>query len=354
VVRKKGRAKNVTDFKIILCDGGLMSSYTSEIISEDGIETVELKDIIHGVRARFVPVVGVQLLDFSIKRGADELPLIYRPQTLAQLQSDPMLYGNPILFPFPNRIENGRFSFAGFEVNLPINDHKANCAIHGLVFDKPWHLEDFGSDEHSAWVTCFICSEEMAEINRLYPFPFKAGITYRLKDGRLEIQFRAENTGRQVMPMGFGLHPWFNAPLSPISKRGECILKAPFSRVWELENLCPTGKIAKPDEARDLTAGAKLEDMFFDDVYTKSEAEGRWEAIYTDPLSGLEVTVSADPSFRELVIYAPYEPDVLCIEPYTCTTNAFNLQRRGIDAGTILLKPNEVWASMVYFTPRIV
>ena len=51
--------------------------------------------------------------------------------------------------------------------------------------------------------------------------------------------------------------------------------------------------------------------------------------------------MEADDGFRELVLYAPDSRPIVCFEPYTCVTNAFNLENQGIDSGLIRLKPGD-------------
>src|SRR5262245_41292924 len=48
--------------------------------------------------------------------------------------------GHPILFPFPNRIRNGRFTFEGREFRLPLNDSTKAHAIHGFTPRNPWRV----------------------------------------------------------------------------------------------------------------------------------------------------------------------------------------------------------------------
>ena len=51
--------------------------------------------------------------------------------------------------------------------------------------------------------------------------------------------------------------------------------------------------------------------------------------------------MEANDAFRELVLYAPDTRPIVCFEPYTCVTNAFNLQNQGIDSGLIRLQSGE-------------
>ena len=53
------------------------------------------------------------------------------------------------------------------------------------------------------------------------------------------------------------------------------------------------------------------------------------------------------PSFREMVVFNPAHRQAFCIEPYTCTTDAANLQAKGLDAGWLVLQPGESWSAVV-------
>jgi aldose 1-epimerase len=53
------------------------------------------------------------------------------------------------------------------------------------------------------------------------------------------------------------------------------------------------------------------------------------------------------PDFRELVAFTPPHRQAVCLEPYTCTTDAINLQQAGIDAGWRVLAPGASWSGDV-------
>jgi aldose 1-epimerase len=42
----------------------------------------------------------------------------------------------------------------------------------------------------------------------------------------------------------------------------------------------------------------------------------------------------------------PPHREAVCLEPYTCTTDAANLQPRGIDAGWLTLEPGQRWSAV--------
>ena len=49
------------------------------------------------------------------------------------------------------------------------------------------------------------------------------------------------------------------------------------------------------------------------------------------------MSMFSSPVFRELVVFTPEHRQAFCLEPYTCTTDAVNLQSRGLDTGWLEL-----------------
>jgi aldose 1-epimerase len=204
------------------------------------------------------------------------------------------------------------------------------------------------SPESGAWVRSAIRSEDHPEIRRQYTFPFHLSLTYTLKEGALQIDTVVANLGTVDMPMGFGLHPWFPAPLVPGGTREAIEVQVPARRIWELEEMIPTGRTLPAEGKFDVRRLTSLGDREYDDVFTEIEtADGMSECRMRDPAGPAEVVVRADASFREWVLFAPLRRPVVCLEPYTCTTDAVNLEARGVDAGLIALPPGERWSGRV-------
>ena len=95
-------------------------------------------------RAQIVPSIGANCSHFSIQKNGEWIDVIDPPPSLLKLQERPSGFGNPILFPFPNRIRSGRFNFEG---ETYIFDKPANSpnSIHGLLLDHSFVVTEFGS-----------------------------------------------------------------------------------------------------------------------------------------------------------------------------------------------------------------
>ena len=74
--------------------------------------------------------------------------------------------------------------------------------------------------------------------------------------------------------------------------------------------------------------------------------------VVMDEAAGLEVIQQCDPAFRELVVFTPNWTTAVCLEPYTCTTDAVHLQQRGIDAGWQVMPPGGEWRTWIQITAR--
>ncbi len=70
--------------------------------------------------------------------------------------------------------------------------------------DKAWRVLDTGATENEgAWIRSgFDAADYADQILRQFPFPFNLQVTYRLKNGRLEMETIAQNTGSCAIKRG--------------------------------------------------------------------------------------------------------------------------------------------------------
>src|SRR5262249_47784799 len=120
-----------------------------------------------------------------------------------------------LLAPWPNRVADGRYSFAGQRYQLPIDEPGLGHAIHGLSRWSGWRVE------HRA-----------ADVARLrlslparpgYPFEVELAVQYRLTRDGLVVDLQATNTGSEPCPFGAGAHPYFTFPGTRVDAIELCV-----------------------------------------------------------------------------------------------------------------------------------
>jgi aldose 1-epimerase len=313
---------------------------------------IVLEETSGAARAEVWPACGFNCFRWRVRRGERELDLLYADPTFF-LGGRPTGSGTPILFPFPNRIRDGRFTWDGKDYQIPRNDRAHVNAIHGFAFDRPWRVVDRGADADGAWVTGeFHGSVDAPDHAADWPADYRIRVTCRLSAARLQIRAEVSNPDTRPLPFGLGYHPYFRVPLVPNSSAAECTVQSHARQVWELQDLLPTGERRPPDPRIDLAAPRPFEGLRLDDVFTGVEAapavgDLRLLGILRQPSHGVEMRLLASPAFRELVLFTPGHRQAVCLELYTCPTDAVNLQQRGIDAGWRVLQPGETWSADV-------
>jgi aldose 1-epimerase len=358
-----------------------MQRYQLTIRPQNGAVATVLQDHLRRAEAVLYPELGNNCLEFrttpdpdgTTASGEECLPVdVFVPTNdLDSLRSTPFHSGQPLLFPFPNRVRQGIFTFEGTTYQMAGLlargwDRGAGQAIHGLVADKAWTVENATADAEGARVRAFLQLNAFPDIFEQYPFVCRITVTYTLRNGVLEMRTEVKNGGDKTLPMGFGIHPWFPVALRPgvrlpegmetlrAEQRRRAQVHVPATALWKLEDLMPTGEILPAEGVFALQNFAPLEDHFFDHVFTKTvRREDGWsEGGLRDPETGLEMYLAADGQFREWVLYAPLERHVIALEPYTCVTDAVNLQAQGVDAGLIALPAGETWRGDIHFGLR--
>lgn len=153
--------------------------------------------------------------------GANFACVRYRGQDLLRpwsaQETNPFLAGAPLLLP-ANRTAGGRFSFAGKEYVLPVNEPFSGAHLHGEL-----HRQRFQ-----------VCAQERDRVEleyenarTVYPFPFRIRIAYRVGVQGLVSEYHLENLASTDMPLTFALHTtfvepdWFQVPLKALQERDE-------------------------------------------------------------------------------------------------------------------------------------
>lgn len=311
-----------------------------------GLEALSLKDTESGWEGTLVPEFGSNLVAWVWTRGG--VSVLRTPETIDALKAKPVGWGFPVLMP-PNRIDRGRFTFAGREYVFEINE-AGKYHIHGLIHSLPWRVVDTTTDD-SASVTTAIRSDDHPSIKRSYPHSFEVRMTFSLREARVDFTIEAENFGSDPMPFGIGFHPYFNVPLSPDSSKAQCTVKVPANKRWELDELIPTGRRLPVSGARDLRQPTALGTTMLDDVYTDVNfSQGESVAEFTDNGAGLTLRYGASEEFKHWVVWTgrTMQDPFVCLEPYTWVTNAPNLSLPPEDTGLIVLQGGQTFTGRMW------
>ena len=256
--------------------------------------------------------------------------------------------GIPLLFPYPNRIAGGRYSWQGHDYQLTpelVPFDKTGNAIHGFCIDRPWRVV---SQSQSSVTAVFRTSIDAPERLNLWPTDAEIEVTHELREACLISIIKVRNPSNQPLPWGFGTHAYFHLPLSATSSADQCLIHAPVSRTWDLQECLPSGTTSALETKPDLSLSPAFGDLQLDDVYTGIRAaDGRVICRMTDPAARLVVEQRCSGGFREIVAFTPPWATAVCLEPYTCVTDAINLQQKGIDAGLQVLPPGETWSGRI-------
>ena len=311
-----------------------------------GLEAVRLQDNDSGWEGTIAVGWGSNLVSKGLAQQG--LQILRTPGSLEDLKEKSVGWGFPILMP-PNRIDKGKFTFNGRDYVFDINE-AGIYHIHGLVHNLPWKVVATDTEGHAS-VTTAIRSDEHPSMKRSYPHSFELRMTFALKDARIDFEVEVENFGSEPMPIGIGFHPYFNVPLSSASSKAECTVKVPAAKVWELDNLIPTGRRLPVSGKQDLRQPIALGTVMLDDVYTDLELhDGASVAEYRDNGTGVGVKYGASSEFKHWVVWTGRSPEdpFVCLEPYTWVTNAPNLDLPHEETGLIVLPGGETFSGRMW------
>ncbi len=243
--------------------------------------------------------------------------------------------------PWPNRIANAEYRFAGQEYHLEVNEPRTGSAIHGLTRTKPWRLVDASG----ATVTLALDLPPDAG----YPFSLAMTATYALSDSGLAVRVTATNGGEAACPFGAGAHPYVR--LAGNEMIDDALLHLPADATLEAdERGIPTGAERPVDNtAFDFRAWRAVGAVVLDTAFTQLRAgnDGIIRIALTTANGRRGVEVWMDRSHPYAMVYSGDTlADVsrrrrgLAVEPMTCAPDAFNS-----GAGLIVLRPGETHTS---------
>jgi aldose 1-epimerase len=209
-----------------------------------------------------------------------------------------------VLLPWPNRIRDASYVFAGAEYRTAISEPERGSALHGLVLWADWHPLRHSSDE--------VALGYLLHPQPGYPFTLELEVEYRLTADGLAVTLSATNRGTTLAPFG--------------ARLDDALLELPArTRVPVDESLLPTGApVPVAGTAYDFRharpIGPRALDTCFGDL--ERAADGLARATLAIGADGRVVTVWMDEHFRFIHVYTA--DTGVAVEPMTCAPDAFN------------------------------
>lgn len=238
-----------------------------------------------------------------------------------------------LLMPWPNRVRDGKYSFRGRDLQLPLTEPAHHNASHGLVRWVAWTPAELAVDSVS------LTYRLMAQTG--WPWTFDVRVTYALDDDGLTVTQSATNLADEAAPYAAGAHPYLAVGPGPVDGLE---LTFPATRRYLTDDqLIPVGEESTEGTALDFRRGRQLGDTALDDCFTGlgRDADGRATTILRDPRSGRGVAHWVDAAWTCLQLFtADGVPGKarrsLAVEPMTAPPDALNS-----GTGLVVLAPGE-------------
>jgi aldose 1-epimerase len=268
--------------------------------------TIESKSLGHGFSV--VPEAGANVLDIWFD-GQSILDGFTTPDELASGK-----WGkSTLLFPFPNRLLDGRFEYEGKTYQWPINNADTRNAIHGFIRDERFEVV---TTQVSGTQSSMTLGVDYDGHHEFYPFACRLEITFTItNDRQFWVSVYVENRSEVALPFGFGWHPYFR--LTPSAN--DHALRLPNGPRVEIDDrMIPTGRVADQSGFQQIE---RIDNQFVDNCFRVTDAE------YEVHLRGGDrhLTVTCDranwPFFQ---VFTPPHRTSVALEPMTCNVNALN------------------------------
>lgn len=237
------------------------------------------------------------------------------------VESMPDAAHGAVLIPWPNRLADGRYRFAGRDNQLALTEPTKHNAIHGLLRWRPWRARERQPDR-------VVMTARLLPMTG-YPFALEAAVDYSVSDDGLVVTSTATNIGDQACPYGAGQHPYLSPGDGLIDA---CTLTLPAAtRVLTDDRQLPAGLESVEGTPFDFRASREVGDLEVDFAFADlvRDSDGR-ATVELRGIDGRTAQLWQDESYPLIQIFTAdtLAPDRkrrgLGVEPMTCPPDAFN------------------------------
>ena len=297
---------------VLLLENHYNNLYTLEELEIQGLSCLELRS-----------PDGTTKAQISLNQGGRLSDLVFEDiQVLADFDASTYEnnYASSILFPFVNRIKDGKYSFNNLKYKLNCNEVDKNNALHGLVYNKTFVYKKKALTLNDAAVTL---QYKDTGKHQGFPFKFDIELTYTLNKKGIIVSVNITNKDKKIFPFSLGWHPYFQ------------------SKNLENSRLNFSGKKKYVFDKQQIISGTtdlnielpfQLKAVKLDDCYLLKTNE----IDFSTPEYHFKITSTSKENFLQL--YTPKTCNVIAIEPMTGIADNFNNK-----IGLQTLQPNETY-----------
>jgi aldose 1-epimerase len=223
-----------------------------------------------------------------------------------------------LLLPWPNRIRDGRYSFGGRDLQLPVTEVSRHNASHGLVRWAAWCLLD------STARSVTLGYRLMAQSG--YPWTIDLVTEYALDADGLSVTVTARNRSAEPAPYAHGAHPYLVAGSAPVD---EWQLDLPGATSLEVDDRkIPTGRRTVDGTPHDFRAARALDGVELDTAFTDLSRDADDRVVVTLTAGRTGVALWMDGAHKWVQVYTgddlPAQArTAVAVEPMSSPPNAF-------------------------------
>jgi aldose 1-epimerase len=183
-----------------------------------------------------------------------------------------------------------------------------------------------------------------------FPFAHTIEMTYRLRNGALEVVTRIDNLSEEAMPVAIGFHPYFQVNDAP---RDEWTFAIAARSEWVLSpDKIPTGEKRPIEQLLPKPQGGLLAELNLDHVFGDLIRDGKGNATMWVQGKSERIDVVFGPNYRAVVVYAPGSQNkFICFEPMAGITNAMNMAQKGKYSELQSIAPGKSWQESFRIRP---
>ena len=241
-----------------------------------------------------------------------------------------------VLVPWPNRVRDGRWTYAGQTLQLDITEPVRGNALHGLLRHTPYQLVERTESAVTLRAGVFPQSG--------YPFTLDTTVRYTAVSDGLRVMHTVCNVGTACAPVAVGAHPFLTIGDVPADSLS---LTVSADRHIDVDDrLNPVGVTPVHGTAWDLREGRLVGTLDLDDAWSGLTMAGGGSTHWLSAPDGRAVSLWADEQFGYIQVFITREfpragelTTAVAIEPMTAPADAFNSGE-----GLRWIEPGECWS----------